>query len=81
MLAAIIITRFIGCRSFHCNPKPVPMNTCPAYPFQTILGPTFSSALSAHMPLAQIFTVMTNTVSRNGTNYTKSCFITPQPVL
>ena len=56
MLAIIIITIFLDCRSFHCDPKPVPMNAFPSYAFQTILGPTFSPAFSASTPLAWVFT-------------------------
>ena len=56
MLAIIIITILIHCRSFHCNPKLVAMNAFSSCPFQTILGPMCSPGFSAYLPLAQSFT-------------------------
>lgn len=61
MLATIVISIFIDCRNFYCNPKPVPVNVSPSYSFQAIVGPMFSLALSAHVTLAQTCTMSTQT--------------------
>lgn len=51
MLAIVIVT-IIDYRSVICNRKPGPV-TISSCPFEIILGPTFTPALAACMPLAQ----------------------------